>query len=49
MAKLEDAAGIKSTFFVLVDGQFYNPLRPDIIRQIRQIHSLGTKLVYISP
>jgi hypothetical protein len=26
MAELEHAAGVASTFFVLVDGQFYNPL-----------------------
>src|SRR5690349_12473028 len=26
MAKLEHAAGVKSTYFVLVDGQFYDPL-----------------------
>src|SRR5205807_7382332 len=44
MAKLENAAGIRSTFFVLVDGQFYNPLQPDIISQIRQIHSLGHEI-----
>ena len=41
MAGLEYAAGIKSTFFVLVDGQFYNPLESEVIRQIRQIRALG--------
>jgi len=44
MAELEHDAGVKSTFFVLVDGQFYNPLQTDIIRQIRQIHSLGHEI-----
>lgn len=44
MAELEYSAGIKSTFFVLVDGQFYNPLRTNIIRQLRQIHSLGHEI-----
>lgn len=44
MAELEHAAGIASTFFVLVDGQFYNPLQTDIVRQIRQIHSLGHEI-----
>jgi hypothetical protein len=41
MAELEHAADVTSTFFVLVDGQFYNPLATEVIRQIRQIHSLG--------
>lgn len=41
MARLEHDAGIASTFHVLVDGQFYNPLDSTIIRQIREIHGLG--------
>jgi len=41
MAELEHAAGVRSSFFVLVDGQFYNPLQSEVVRQIRQIHSLG--------
>lgn len=44
MAQLEHAAGIVSTFFVLVDGQFYNPLQTDIVRQIREIHALGHEI-----
>lgn len=44
MAQLEHAAGIKSTFFVLVDGQFYNPLHTEVIRQIREIQSLGHEI-----
>jgi hypothetical protein len=44
MAELEHAAGVRSTFFVLVDGQFYNPLQSEVIRQIRQIHSLGHEI-----
>lgn len=44
MAKLEHAAGVSSTFFVLVDGQFYDPLRTEVVRQIRQIKSLGHEI-----
>jgi hypothetical protein len=41
MAELEHDAGVTSTFFVLVDGQFYNPLGAEVVRQIRRIRSLG--------
>jgi hypothetical protein len=41
MAELEHVAGVVSTYFVLVDGQFYNPLDPAVARQIRRIHDLG--------
>src|SRR5258705_11574975 len=41
MAELEHAAGVVSTFHVLVDGQFYNALDSTTIRQIREIHGLG--------
>ena len=41
MAELESAAGVSSTFFVLVDGQFYNPLDRDVVCQLRRIHALG--------
>ncbi len=44
MAQLEHDAGIKSTYFVLVDGQFYNPLQTEVIRQIRQINALGHEI-----
>lgn len=44
MAELEHEAGVASTFFVLVDGQFYNPLQKDVIRQLRKIHSLGHEI-----
>src|SRR5438309_6494253 len=44
MAQLEHDAGITSTFFVLADGQFYNPLESGVVRQIRQIHSLGHEI-----
>ena len=30
MAELEHEAGVASTFFVLVDGQFYNPLQKEV-------------------
>jgi hypothetical protein len=41
MAELEHDAGVRSTFFVLVDGQFYNPLDREFVTQIRRIHALG--------
>jgi hypothetical protein len=44
MAELEHEAGVHSTFFVLVDGQFYNPLQKDVIQQLRRIHSLGHEI-----
>ena len=44
MAEMEHAAGVTSTFFVLVDGQFYNPLRSEVIRQLRRIHALGHEI-----
>jgi hypothetical protein len=44
MAELEHAAGVVSTYFVLVDGQFYNPLDRATVHQIRQIHALGHEI-----
>jgi hypothetical protein len=44
MAELEHQAGISSTFFVLVDGQFYNPLDSEIIRCLKRIHALGHEI-----
>jgi len=44
MAELEHEAGVTSTYFVLVDGQFYNPLQKDVIRQLRRIHALGHEI-----
>lgn len=44
MAELEHEAGVASTFFVLVDGQFYNPLQKEIIEQLRQIRALGHEI-----
>jgi hypothetical protein len=44
MAELEHGAGISSTFFVLVDGQFYNPLESEVIRCLRRIHTLGHEI-----
>jgi len=44
MAELEHASGVASTYFVLVDGQFYSPLESAIIGQLRQIHSLGHEI-----
>lgn len=41
MAQMEHELGIVSTFFVLVDGQFYNPLEREVVSQLRQIYSLG--------
>jgi len=44
IAQIEHEAGIRSTFFVLVDGQFYDPVQSDVVRQIRAIHSLGHEI-----
>ena len=44
MAELEHAVGVRSSFFVLVDGQFYNPLQKEVIHQLRKIHSLGHEI-----
>ena len=44
MAELEHSLGVASTFFVLVDGQFYNPLQKETVAQIRKIHSLGHEI-----
>ena len=44
MAEMEHAAGVASTYFVLVDGQFYDPLQREVVNQIRQIHSLGHEI-----
>jgi hypothetical protein len=44
LAELEHAVGVVSTFFVLVDGQFYNALDSATISQIRQIHALGHEI-----
>lgn len=41
MAELEHAAGVVSTFHVLVDGHFYNALDGTTICQLREIHGLG--------
>jgi len=41
MAELEHEHGVASTFFVLVDGQFYDPLEREIVRQLRRIRALG--------
>jgi hypothetical protein len=44
MAELEHAAGVVSTFMVLVDGHFYDPLHRETIEQIRRIHALGHEI-----
>ena len=44
MAELEHEQGIVSTFFVLVDGQFYDALDSTVVRQLRRIHSLGHEI-----
>ena len=41
MAEVEHRAGVSSTFFVLVDGHFYNPLESEVIRCLRRIRALG--------
>jgi hypothetical protein len=44
MAELESSRGVSSTFFVLVDGQFYNPLDREVVRQIQRIYALGHEI-----
>jgi hypothetical protein len=44
LAKLEHAAGVAATYFVLTDGQFYNPLEPAVVRQLRRISALGHEI-----
>jgi hypothetical protein len=44
MAEMEHAAGVAATYFVLVDGQFYEPLQRDVIRSIRRIRALGHEI-----
>jgi hypothetical protein len=44
MAQMEHDAGVESTYFVLVDGQFYDPLRPETVQQIRHIRDLGHEI-----
>ena len=41
MAELEHAAGVVSTFHVLVDGQHYDATSKAVVEQIRSIHALG--------
>lgn len=41
MAKLEVELGVRSTYFVLLDGLFYNALAYDNLKHIRAIHELG--------
>ena len=44
MAELEHAYDIRSTYFVLVDGQFYNAMGRDELESIRAIHALGHEI-----
>src|SRR4051794_10274057 len=44
MAELEHEAGIAATYFVLVDGQFYNPLDREVGGQLRAISELGHEI-----
>lgn len=44
MAELEHQHGVVSTFFVLMDGQFYNPLETESLRQLRRIKALGHEI-----
>ncbi len=44
MAELEHEHGVVSTFFVLMDGQFYNPLESECLRQLRRIKALGHEI-----
>jgi hypothetical protein len=44
MAEMEHAAGIASTYFVLVDGTFYNPLDREVVAHLRRIRDLGHEI-----
>jgi hypothetical protein len=41
MAELEHAAGVASTYHVLVDGQHYDATFKEVVEQVRSIHALG--------
>jgi hypothetical protein len=44
MAAIEHASGIASTYFVLVDGQFYDVTSRDTIAHLRRIRDLGHEI-----
>lgn len=44
MAKIEHAVGVSSTYFVLVDGEFYSPVDKAVVQQIRGISGLGHEI-----
>ena len=44
LAKLEHDAGVRASYFVLVDGQFYSPVETSVIRQVREIAELGHEI-----
>lgn len=44
LARLESAQGVRSTFFVLLSGPFYNPLEEGIANLFREIQSMGHEI-----
>jgi peptidoglycan/xylan/chitin deacetylase (PgdA/CDA1 family) len=44
MAEIEQEHGIGATYFVMVDGTFYNALDPVHMRAIRRMHGLGHEI-----
>jgi hypothetical protein len=44
MAELEHAQGVAATYFVLVDGQHYDPTTRQVIEQLRAIAALGHEI-----
>ena len=43
-AEMEASLGIKSTYFILTNGQYYNPFYPENIEKIRMIKDLGHRI-----
>ena len=44
MAKIEAEESIYSTYYIMVDGQFYNPLEPQNINYLKQIKEMGHEI-----
>lgn len=44
MAKMEYQLGIKSTYYIHLHSEFYNPLSPESLKQFRAIRDLGHEL-----
>lgn len=44
MAELENGAGVKSTYFILIHSSFYNPFSSKSVKIIKKIINLGHKI-----